>query len=116
MQWTTAVPDRSSTAEWASSVAWFLAPESLVLVDVANDDAERIGEQHCIRYFIAEAVDDICRPAFPALFLLVAQRIKDLLKLDVCAVRGLPPVVKYDGLNLDVHVRGAGIEKEGLKS
>ncbi len=58
-------------AGWASSIAWWLAPECLILVDVADDEAKRVGEQHLVGHLVAEAVDDIRSPAFPPLFLLV---------------------------------------------
>jgi len=40
-------------------------------VDVTDDNTERIGQQHCVRHLLAEGVDDICRPAFAALLLLL---------------------------------------------
>ena len=86
-----------------------LAPESLVFVDVADDDAEGIGEQHRVRNLIAKAVDDICGPAFPVLLLLVAKRIGDLLELNVGAIRGLPRVVEHHRLDLDIDVWSAGV-------
>ena len=84
-------------------------------MDVADDDAERIGEQHGVRYLIAEAINDVRGPAFPALLLLVAERVEDLFKLDVGAIRGLPRIVEHHGFDLDVHIGRAGIEQEGLK-
>ena len=50
-------------------------------MDVADDDAERIGEQHRVRHLIAEAIHDVCGPAFPALLLLVSKRIGDLFRI-----------------------------------
>src|ERR1035437_221049 len=111
----TTVPYRRNKAGWPSSVAWRLTPERLVFVDVADNDAEGIGEQHRVGHFIAEAVDDVRGPAFTALLLLVAKRIEDFLELDVGAIWSLPRVVDHDGFNLDVHIWGAWIEQEGLK-
>ena len=85
---TTAIPGRRNRAEWASSLARS-SPERLVFAAVGDDEAERIGEQHLVRHFLAEAVDDVCCPAFSLLFLLVPKRVRDLLELDVGAVRGL---------------------------
>ena len=84
-------------------------------MDVADNETERVGEQHRVGNLIAEAVDDIRGPAFAALLLFVAKRVEDLLKLDVGAIRSLSRIVEYHSLNLDIHVGGAGIEQEGLK-
>src|SRR5579859_4252042 len=86
------------------------APECLVLVDVADDEAERIGEQHLVGHLLTEAVNDIGGPALALLFLLVAEGVENLFELDMGAVRGLASVVEHDGFNLDVHVRSAGVE------
>src|ERR1039457_5283905 len=67
-------------------------PERLVFVDVADDEAERIGQEHSVRHFLAEAVHDVRSPAFTALFLLIAERVEDFFKLDVSAIRSLPRV------------------------
>src|ERR1700686_3256135 len=91
------------------------APECLVLVDVADDEAERIGEQHLVGHLLTEAVDEVRGPALALLFLLVPERVEDLLELDMGAVRGLASVVKDNRLDLDIHVRGAGVEQEVLE-
>ena len=109
-----AVPGWRSKAIWGYAVAWS-ARERLVFVDVTDDKAKRIGEQHRVGNLIAKAIDDVCGPAFPPLLLLIAEGVEDFLKLDVGAIRNLPRVVEHHGLNLDIYVRGAGVEEEGLK-
>jgi hypothetical protein len=96
-------------------IAWHSVPKRLIFVDVTDNNAERIGKQHRIRYFIAEAINDIRCPALTALHLVVAKRIEDFFKLDVSAIRSLPHIVEHHGLDFDVCVRGAGVEQEGLK-
>src|SRR5579883_3051364 len=116
MQCSRAIRGRRSKEELASSVSWRLAPECLVFVDVADDNAERIGEEHGVGDFAAEAIDDVGGPTLAALLLLIARRVEDLLKLDVSAIRGLPGIVENDGFDLDVYVGCAGIEQKRLES
>src|ERR1700749_3300830 len=116
MRWKKAGRGQRSKVESAFSVAWSSAPKCLVFVDVADDHAEWIGQQHRVRHFLAEAVDDVRGPAFPALLLLIAERVEDLFKLDMRAIRRLAGVVEHHGLDLDVEVRRAGVKQEALQS
>src|SRR6185312_10758844 len=105
---------RRSRAGWASLRAWS-ASESLISVDVADHQTKRVGQQHVVGDFIAEAVNDIRGPAFAALLLPIGGRAEDLLKLDLGAVGRLAEVDEIHGVDLDVYVRCARIEQKGLE-
>src|SRR5581483_1964753 len=92
-----------------------LAPECLVFVDVADNEAERIGEEHGVRYCIAEAVKDIRGPTFAALFGSVAGRAEDLLELNLGTIGLLAQIDEIDRFDLDVYVRRAGVEQKRLQ-
>ena len=79
----------SRRAEGDDAVPFGVVPECLVFMDVTDDYAERIDEQHGIRHGIAETVNDVRGPAFTLLFLLVAEGVEDLFELDVGAVWSL---------------------------
>src|SRR6266568_1356652 len=48
-----------------------LVVERLVFVDVADNQAERIRQQHAVGNFAAKAIDDIGGPALALLLLLI---------------------------------------------
>src|SRR5487761_1758391 len=100
----TATPDRRSRAEWVSWLACSV-PECLVFATVSDDETERIGQQHLVGHFIAEAVNDIRRPPFAVLFVDIAGRAEDFVELDLGAIGRLAQVFQDNRVDFDVDVR-----------
>ena len=105
--------DRSyvSVRRQEENFAW-LVPECLILAAVADHETQRIGKEHGIRNFVAEAVDHVGRPTLATDFLLIAWRAEDLVKLNAGAVGRFAEIFEDDGMDFHINIGLAGIKEE----